>query len=686
MPRQKHELDPWSHPSLRELDLPDALYGFAIRAPAAPGRVSSISLAEQAAGCSLLHAGLLGAEPSIEIAGTRIPVLAWSEVHYVGEPVGLVLGPDPLLAENLALTASVNMELSSRKSRTDWHVFSSGQIAAMVRLQHPGSPSSQTDQQDTLSFASSIEMAPSEIPLLSEEVAASWDYDKLTIYCRTLWPGMVRKAVGAMTGADVRDILIKPLDMESSNDLAVWYTAILAAQAALAAREMKRPVRIIVPWKSQGRFLPVAHGVTGYMQTRWSRTTGRLVSVEARCAIPVGPFSLLSRQILETMLSPLRQLPADVACSVLACAIHTDTQPMGLLECPANGALHAVITSHALRAAGALGVLPETLIASLVQEKQERSTDPDTGMVHGLPSLLLNRLASRSDFRRSWAANELVLQRNPGYRETLTRGIGIACAQQPVYPIPLSDMAGLVSVNMTLQRDLVLHIESSAHYGSTRQRKALAILAAQILGIPIQNVVFLPPAEMGRGEAALLPSASIRSLAEIIRRAAQRMQKLRFRQGLPCTVRAFARLRYQEDAASMPSEVRPAWGAATVELAFNRNIGELEVRRADLHIYAGKILDPACAAAALRKMACRALADCIAAQGLDREISRSRLLSIITINFLEDEKSATPRSCGALPALLIPAAFAGAWRQASGETDLILPLRWQQLYSGVLEP
>jgi len=108
----------------------DMLYAFAIRAFSNIGNIQNINVPPLPEGYTLITADRLPFKNELRIEGMSLPLLAAKKVSYIGEVVGLIVGPDPLLTEELALNTIVDCE--AQESRLDWQVFSSSDISARI--------------------------------------------------------------------------------------------------------------------------------------------------------------------------------------------------------------------------------------------------------------------------------------------------------------------------------------------------------------------------------------------------------------------------------------------------------------------------------------------------------------------------------------------------------------------------
>lgn len=72
----------------------DMLYGLTVRSDRARGKLLSIELPEHYSHLRLITAADIPGSNSLEVYGDAMPILAFDDVRYIGEPIALLVGPD----------------------------------------------------------------------------------------------------------------------------------------------------------------------------------------------------------------------------------------------------------------------------------------------------------------------------------------------------------------------------------------------------------------------------------------------------------------------------------------------------------------------------------------------------------------------------------------------------------------
>lgn len=653
-----------------QLSVPGMLYACMVRAVLGTGRILAIKTPPLPTGYSLVTADQLPFKNELWIEDIPIPLFASKSVSYRGESVGLIIGPDPLVVEELASTSVVECEEST--SIVDWHTFSSSDIAARIdfsRGQKP--PDGQTDSTtpNTLEFSSYLNIEPHELTFHSGIGAiAEWDYDKLKLACPTLWPEHTRTCIAGMLGTSVEDIEIAMLQMHDSSELYAWYPSLLAARAAVAAWVFKKPVKLIVSIKRERKYLPRIHGISLHVRSTWSKDTHRLLHVDCRFAIPVGAYPIFAKLLLKKTVNFAANSIPDTALSIVGFAVRVNTVPMGALESISTAAIYGMIEAHIARAARAMNCSPLELSQSTFSKKENAVMK------------IARPLLQRMDFYRKYAAYEQIYKRNPGEKETMLRAISFSIAHQNSQVI-LPSVANKAQIQLMLDRNLRAVLESGAAYSSERLKTALKLRISQDLQIPAGHIALENSRHDHQGSIPLISSSGMAILSDLVRRASGRIQRMRFREGLPLTVRTYSLLKHEEPLEKISkSLLRPSIGTAILEVEYDTRTAIMQHVQLEILVYAGKILSHAHATSAIRAAGLAALRACLigAYPGYEsfNDVYTSILSqTVIHVELIDDEKASISRPLGDLAYALVLSCFLEVLQQLRDSDRSLLPFR-----------
>jgi len=116
-----------SLPLLSTLQFPGMLYASTIRSSAARAKSVHLSHDPLPAGYLCITPADIAAEGCSLLLSDGISLFAHADVSYKGEPIGLIVGPDAAICDELAQSATAEYE--EEDPSLEWESFSSSQIA-----------------------------------------------------------------------------------------------------------------------------------------------------------------------------------------------------------------------------------------------------------------------------------------------------------------------------------------------------------------------------------------------------------------------------------------------------------------------------------------------------------------------------------------------------------------------------
>lgn len=615
-----------------------------------------------------------------------IPVFADSAVAYKGEALGLIVGPDAAICDELAREAAADYE--EEEPEFEWESFSSSQIAFRCSTEF-----GEVDQafENSLHIDRAVYRNGIFDHHYSEPMgaAANWEYDKLAIYCASQWPSHVRKSVAAALRADEEDIVVRPTELGRALDGRLWFPSVVAAQAAIAAKLCRKPVRIL--YTREEDFLRTPKQARSAITIKSAiDEQGRLLALDARIIINIGAYNPMAEELVHQAMAAITGIYRCPAVRIEAYAIRSNIIPLGAMG--SLGSTHAFfsIEAHLNHLAKKLGKAPAEIKALNILAKGS-SNFGSKPLDYEIPFAKIHRkLEKISDYRRKYASYELVKKRDPGSREGVIRGIALTVGYQTGRSFSQRGPSSAYAVETTLERDLRLVIGTQAAIGSESLKTMWRKTAAGILSIPEQNIRFeRPDSDTVAAEGPLTLSRGSSLVTKLIDRTCRSIQKRRFRESLPLSAKAQTKALKAVEASGAPALGAQlfdsaSWCGTAVEIEVDALSGNPKPIAVWMVVEAGKIVDEALARASLRASAISALSLCTGGDfdphgGEGEQYLHERRLGLtelpfIGIEFIDADKSVVPRGLGELPFITVPAAFYSALTQALGIDPRQLPL------------
>jgi CO/xanthine dehydrogenase Mo-binding subunit len=675
-----------------DLDFEGMLHASTVRAPVAKGSLVAVTPPRLPAGYRLILASDIPGKNRMLSFGAEVPILASGPISYRGEPVALLVGPDPLVASELARTTKVECE--EEEAVFAWESFSSEQVLAK-RVVVVGDPD----------LAFSISEAPvegnyrsgSSEHLYSEPQGslAYFDYDKLAVRCATQWPYHVRDSVAMALGCKEGEVVVRPTRLGVHMDGKLWYPSLLSCQAAIAAWLVRKPVRILLTREEDFLYSPKRARASISLRSALDRE-GRLSAVDVRVAVNVGAYGPLADETLSQICLAALGSYSCPNIRVEGYAVSTNDPPMGAFG--GLGASHAFFAVEAMSAR-----LSEVSGEDPMDWKARNVLRKGSLLMTGEPlkeeppyALIAERLARASDFRRKYACYELVRKRRSGRSDGPLRGIGFAFAYQGAGVFLSGDAPNSYTVEATLEKDLSLVIRTSAAACNSGVRDIWRRTAALLLDLSPEAVSVSPPDTdkvPNSGPATL--SRGVTVVNHLVEKACENIQKRRFRDPLPLTARSVYRMpkpiKWEEGKVVGSPFETAAWGGAVVEVELDPWTLEPRPLGVWLCVEGGLIVSPERAASALRSGAVDALGLCArerlalsSGSVSDDDYFAYGLLSPselppIRVELCEPDKRSKSKGIGELPIDTIPPAYLAAVAQAVGAPFHSLPISPEEL-------
>ncbi len=671
------------------------LHVVTVRSPIAFGSVLSIGLPSMPSGYHAILPGDIPGRNRLATFDADIPILARERVSFVGEPVALIAGPDPILLESLAARAKVDCE--EEEPSFEWQSFSSSRVAAK-RVAVAGDPdlafSISPEVREATYLGGSLYHSGSE----PQGAAAAYDYDKIAIWCATQWPYQVRDSVAQVLGCRAEEVSVRPTRLGVHLDSRLWYPSLLACHAAIAAVACGRPAKLMLT--RQEDFLYSAKGARSAVSMRAALgPENDLLALDVHIALDVGAYSPLAEEMLSQAVIASSGAYRCPNLRVEGYAVTTNAPPLGAFG--GLGAAHALfaVEAHANAMASAVGEDPADWKARNVVRKGSilATGEPLKGDVpYGQ---ILERLAKASDYRRKHACYELVRKRRSGKSDGPLRGIGLAFACQGSGQFLSGERTGSYTVEVELDKDSKVLIKTSAAAEGGGVLDIWRRTAAESLGVPDGSVRVAPAdTDDSPNSGPITLSRGVTVVNRLVESACAAIQKRRFRDPLPLSAKSAYRvpktIAWEEGRVGPSPFDAASWAGAAVELEIDEWTLEPRPLGIWLCVDGGLIVSPERAAAAMRAGCADALGACLSpgvepGPGSPAEYFRHGLLPLaelppIAVEFLQPPRKASAKGIGELPFDTVPAAFLTALSQAAGAPFSSLPVPSEDI-AGALE-
>lgn len=580
-----------------DCDRPGALYAALVRSPASAGKIQSITISDLPEGYFLYTAKDIPGDKKFRFNSFTTKIFGFSDIEYTGEPLGIIIGPDENVLEELLKNVSINLDVNNLESA----------LNNVIKKQSKAAASDSTESQDveeqtenfsemleqindmpslnTVISKSTVEENPNvtvatrevkyglyqektveeaDKELFGEDYIVSKDTWKqrlisphwqeapgafcymegsnLHVYTATNWTGLTQKMLAAVIGIASENIYIHKTKISGIYPTGLWRTSQLACQAALACYLSKKPVKLILSQKEQERY--VKPGVKTHItyQTAADKK-GFINALKISIDIDIGNGNPFAQEITDRITLAACNYYRPKNLYIFTNTHKSKNPPTSISIKVVDSQAFFAIENEIQKVCNKTQMLPDEIRMlnsedTSVSSKNSSSDFPFNVNMENL-SELLQSVISKSDFNRKYASfhmeaiDRTAKDSKPFFALPL-RGIGISTGYV------VSGYNGSSTFSYDSKIEVTLYPEEKLVIHCIKPSSVIQEIwkntASEILGISKQNITI--DSNFNYYELPENPedtNSSIGILNEVIKKCCNEIQKKRFHQALPIT-------------------------------------------------------------------------------------------------------------------------------------------------------
>jgi len=679
-------------PFLEDIYPLNLLYAATVRSPIAKGQLKSIHIPTLPDDFLLLTAKDIPGKNQLE--DTNMPILADKTLSYIGEPIAILLGPDKSKLDELVSRCSVIAE-----EETPVFDVKEGELAA-ERTVETGE-TAQISEQSGLSITGSYKTGIQD-HWYAEPIGSIAFYENrgstLVIMTATQWPFHVKRSVLRCLNLEADSVYVKPTALNLHMDGKLWYPSLVSCHAALCAFITKKPVRLILNREEDFLYTPKRCS-TNIQFTSTIDEKGSISSAVIDIFVNLGAYAVNEKEILDQVCLGALGVYDYKNLKLTARANRTNLPPQGAFS--GFGIAQGLFAAerHVTHISDTVNQDPALWRLENINTKAILPVPPPKNSPAG--DELIDLACKMSDYSRKWASYELLRQSRKG--KTLLkgenpRGIGIAIGYQGNSLLYQGEDKGSYSVEAALSKDgmfeITTSITTSEDYGRIWRKVAM-----ETMGIEADKVKIITEKAPDAGPSC--SSRNITAITKLVEKCCTAIQKQRFRDPLPITVRRTIKPQKGSvrgglwEVQDINGFQRPGLAAAIVEVTIDLVECIPIVRGVWLAVDGGKILSTNRSRRSLTRGAAQALGWAFTENigYIDGALPRIQYENFkifspmeippIHIKFLENETSSESKGIGDLPSACIPSAFLQAVSQAMDHSFKSIPLKRDDIWEMV---
>lgn len=568
------------------------LHGIVVRSEIRCGTAKKITIPELPEEYFVIRENDIPGENFVRIQSTEIPILCEKNIQYAGQAILLICGPDDRLLEDLKSAVNIIYEESDPEEFVESYAENQVIFSRTIRR-------GDTEQAFTEAFQITEGEYETEPSFRREAdpcgAFADVQDDIVTVVVPSKWIYHVRDSVAAVLGRNASDVIVRMPATAGLRDGFLWNPSLVACHSALLSSKSNRPVRILLSSDEKQQLLTRSNGVHISQKTALNKT-GNLNSMQVTILADAGAYPVFGNEMLDRICLSVSGQYRCENLTIDGTLVRSNNPPAESYVGFGFDASFFSTEVHVTRLAELAGEDPyQWKKENLLNSKEKHFTGEKNP---GMPlHTLLDAAAAESDYKRKYAANEMLKKRRDNIT-TLTsslRGIGIAVSYQGAGFIGGEEQSPS-TVAIKLQSTGNLEISSSAVHREAGTPALLKLTAAEILGLKPEQISIAP------ADTSLVPdsgpsmlSRNISVIRKLIQTGCQTIQKKRFRSPLPLEIykkyRKSAKQLWDSESFTGTPFTQISWAATVVEVEIDPVLLEINLRGVWLVIDAGKIID-----------------------------------------------------------------------------------------------
>jgi CO/xanthine dehydrogenase Mo-binding subunit len=656
-----------------DIVIKNCFYGYIIGSPVPKGTFTIKSIPKLSHGYYCLTHKDIPGDNRLSLYSESMPFLAEKELHYPGEPICLLCGPNQ---SELAKIAS-HIEIDYKEEKPCLAIEKAEAKNIIQKEYIYKGEVEKTFAQCAKIIEGEFHTNYEECQFIEPQTAiAYWENKKLMVYCTTKNLFYTRDSIALFLNIPKSQAnVIVPDFVEDQGEKQILPT-LLAAYAALLSSLAGKPVKISYE-NTVKRYPCIIRHKTALDETHLP------VGAKIEILLDAGAFNISYPDIFKRALFAACGAYELENLELAAFFVRTNKVPFTrFLD---TGALEAffAIELHISNMARVWELDPYTMRIKLLERaltKKNKKTDPLLSVKE-----ILSDAVDRSDFLRKYSAYEALLKRK-SHTEELNlpmRGIGLSLVFYGFDFIDEFIKTSKHSLKLTLNKKNQLTIYSSSIEADQGIKQVFALIASRILGINTHKISFESQTTQNIPDSGpLTETRVITHIGKLVEQGSNALLLKMKKGSYPITViKSHTPLISASNEKSLYDNTYTdslTWCACVIEIEIDPVTLEIICKNIWLTMEAGTILEPEKSRLHVEKEIIKGLRSVSFKQAFtDHKYLPRQHLPVISLNFLEKPYKHGPlgaKGIGELPSLCIAPAYVSAVSQAIGINITSFPL------------
>lgn len=489
------------------------LFGRILRSSVARGNIKSVKLPVMPEGYLYIDHNDVPGRNEAHIVLDDTPVFAEKTVEYIGDPIGMVAGPDERETERLLSMIEVEYELlepvfDARESETVFFDYSydKGDVEkAFCEADRVFEETFETGRQE-------------QMYLETNGMAASFTDGIMRVHGSLQCPYYVHTAVVRATGLDPENVVIAQDVTGGAFGGKEDFPSVLGCQVAVAAYKTGKPVRVVFGRKEDIESTSKRH--PSYISYRTAVRNGRVTAMRIELLYDAGAYTTLTPVVLQRGIIGACGVYNIPNLEVRGRARKTNTVPNGAFRGFGGPQPFFAVEMHMTHIAKGLGADPVKFKVGHAAKKGDLTST--SGKYHfpvPIPAMV-DEVVKASDYYRK---TEEYKEQSGRYR----KGIGLSMVYHGAGFTGNGERDHIKAVaKLRKNRDGSVEVLTANTDMGQGLITAFSKIVAGELGLPPEQIIIeLPDTSKAPDSGPTVASRSLMVVGELLRRAAVRLKE-----------------------------------------------------------------------------------------------------------------------------------------------------------------
>lgn len=515
----------------QDLTFQNLLNAVIIRSPIESGTIRSITLPDDDKKNKIITAKDIPGETEILLSSIKVPILAWDKVSYIGEPIGLLVGPykDDLLETlkkiDIKYTLENNNELIVNEEITEEkEIIASREVSiGEIKKAFSRSPIILDKEYSYSSFEKSIYETQGSI--------AEYSGKKLTLYTPTIESKTLIETISKVLCIDEKKINIFKTLNNNKNSNAFYLQMLFSCQACIASFILKQPVKLCLTREEQQTYIDNSCLITANYKTVIN-PDGKIRASDISINVDCGSITFDAQEIVDRLTIAAFNCYTPSIIHIKTSIIKTNKPPLSIHNDRIDSAAFFFMENQIQEIARQLRISPYE-IRFLNLERKENSKFLFILQNENLKETMKN-VISKTDYERKNTAYLLENNLTTSKESYPIKGIGLSCGfEGNGFQSSSKINSSTVTVIMNIDGSITIQTSPS----SKNIKKIWTSIITKILEIPETQITYDTTDLATSDEQYIDTNQNIITIkTRLLAKACQALQKNRFRKPLPLKV------------------------------------------------------------------------------------------------------------------------------------------------------